>query len=168
MCPKGADVRHNNQQQTADGWILLLENSLITSKPSTFIPYANFWVGFDRPQSLADDSGILKNTGITFETNALTGFPKLDDTGHDTFGGAIGLQYLFNLDQQIVVEASTVQIMGDANETGRAAIDDQYGFGIRYQLPISTSWILRADAMYGIRKNTDDISGVAVELRLKF
>lgn len=160
--------RDNSVQQTADGWIFLVENSLITSKPSTFIPYANFWAGFDRPQPLADDTGILKNTGITFETNALTGFPRLDDTGHDTFGGAIGLEYLFALDQQLIAEVSTVQIMGDANDLGRAARDDQYGFGLRYQIPISPSWIVRADAMYGFRRNDDDIAGVALELRFKF
>ena len=70
--------------------MLIAENSLITSKPSTLVPYFNVWAGFDRPQPLADDSGLLKNTGINFETDGLTGFPKLDDTGHDTFGGALG------------------------------------------------------------------------------
>ena len=37
--------RDNGSQQTADGQIILLENSLITSLPSTLVPYANFWVG---------------------------------------------------------------------------------------------------------------------------
>jgi hypothetical protein len=160
--------RLNNTQQTADGWMFLSENSFVTSKPSTLIPYANFWAGFDRPQPLAGANGLLKNTGITFETNDLTGLPKLDDTGHDTFGGAIGLEYLFNLDQQIIVEASTVQIMGGVNDAGRTAIDDQYGFGLRYQIPIAQAWIVRADAMYGIRDNTKDIAGMALELRVKF
>ena len=157
-----------DQQQTADGFILLAENSLISSKPSTFVPYGNFWVGFDRPQPLADATGILKNTGITFETNGLTGLPKLDDTGHDTFGGAIGIQNLFNLDQQIVLELSTVQIMGDAGDLGRAATNDQYGIGLRYQLPISKSWIIRADAMVGFLDDADDIAGVSFEMRYKF
>jgi hypothetical protein len=98
----------------------------------------------------------------------LTGLPKLDDTGHDTFGGAIGVEYLFNLDQQVVAEISSVQIMGDANNVGRAAVDDQYGFGLRYQLPISPSWIFRTDAMYGIRTSEDDVAGVSAELRVKF
>ena len=125
-------------------------------------------MGFDRPQPLADATGILKNTGITFETNGLTGLPKLDDTGHDTFGGAIGIQNLFNLDQQIVLELSTVQIMGDANDLGRAATNDQYGIGFRYQLPISKSWIIRADAMVGFLDDADDIAGVSFEMRYKF
>ena len=154
--------------QTADGTMLLIENSLITSKPSTYVPYFNAWIGFDRPQPLIDDSGLLKNTGIVFETDALTGFPTLDDTGHDTYGGAIGVQYLFNLDRQIVVEAATVQTMGDDNELGRPARADQYGFGIRYQQPISDQIIIRADAMYGILQKADNISGARIELRLKF
>ena len=158
----------NNAQQTADGWMFIAENSLVTSLPSTLVPYANFWLGLDRPQPLADGTGLLKNTGITFDTNALTGLPKLDDTGHDTWGGAIGIEYLFNLDQQIVFEMSALQIMGDANELGRAAVDDQYGLGFRWQLPISRSWILRADAMYGALKGADDIAGASVEMRYKF
>jgi len=160
--------RDRGLQQTADGIIFLAENSLVTSKPSTLVPYLNLWVGLDRPQPLADDTGILKNTGINFETDALTGFPKLDDTGQDTYGGALGIQYLFGLDQQLVFEVATVQIIGDVNEKGRAAVDDQYGFGIRYQIPISPAWIVRADAMYGLLKSADDIRGVRLELRRKF
>ena len=163
--------RNTNQQQTADGAILLIENSLITHLPQTFVPYMNLFAGFDRPQSLLRDAGaggVLKNTGINFETDGLTGFPKLDDTGQDTWGGAIGVQYLFNLDQQIVVEAATVQIMGDELELGRPAPGDQYAIGIRYQLPLTQALILRADAMYGWRDAADDISGVRTELRLKF
>ncbi|NKB56702.1 MAG: hypothetical protein GKS00_10235 [Alphaproteobacteria bacterium] len=157
----------DNVQQTADGLVLLVENSLITSLPSTLIPYFNAWIGLDRPQPLADDTGVLKNTGINFETDALTGFPKLDDTANDTFGGAIGLQYLFNLDQQIVVEAAMVQALG-GNDADRNAKGDQYALGIRYQLPISQAWIVRADAIYGWLENVDDISGARIELRRKF
>jgi len=160
--------RTNNVQQTADGFMLLVENSLITSKPSTLVPYFNVWAGFDRPQPLADDTGLLKNTGINFETDGLTGFPKLDDTGHDTYGGALGIQYLFNLDRQLVFEVATVQIIGDVNEAGRAAVNDQYAFGVRYQHPITPAWIIRADAMYGLLKNVDDFKGTRVEFRRKF
>ena len=76
-----------------DGFAIISENSLITSLPSTLIPYANFFVGFGNPQPLVDGfgAGILKNVGINFETDALTGYPKLNDTGADTCGGAIGL-----------------------------------------------------------------------------
>lgn len=158
----------NGTQQTADGVIFLVESSMITSLPSTLVPYFNAWVGFDRPQPLADATGLLKNTGINFEADALTGFPKLDDTGHDTYGGALGVQYLFALDQQLVVEAATVQVMGGDNVAGRAAAGDQYALGVRYQLPISPAWIARADAMYGWLDNAEDISGVRFELRRKF
>lgn len=156
-----------NRQQTADGTVLLMENSWVTSLPETLVPYFNFWIGFDRPQPLVDDSGVLKNTGINFETDALTGFPKLDDTANNTYGGAIGLQYLFNLDQQIVVEAATVQPFG-GNEAATNAGGSQYALGVRYQLPIAKAWIVRADAMYGWLENSADIAGARLELRRKF
>jgi hypothetical protein len=158
----------NGKQQTADGLAFLVENSFFTPLPNTLIPYFNAWVGFDRPQPLVDDTGLLKNTGINFETDALTGFPKLDDSGQDTYGGAIGLEYLFNLDQQIVVEAATVQTIGGDVDAGRAARGAQYALGVRYQLPISAAWIVRADAMYGWLENVDDIGGARVEIRRKF
>ena len=161
--------RENNAQQTADGVIVLLENSLITSKPSTYIPYFNFFAGFDRPQSAArDNGGILKNTGINFETDGVTGYPKLDDTGHDTFGGAVGINYLFGLDRQIVAEVAGFKIRGDENETGRTAAGDQLGIGLRYQQPISKVWILRGDVMAGFRSEADDLMGVRFEVRRKF
>jgi hypothetical protein len=159
----------NDKQQTADGFVLLVENSFITRLPSTLVPYFNAWAGFDRPVPLArQEGGLLKNTGINFETDGVTGFPKLDDSGQGTYGGALGIQYLFNLDQQIVLEAATVQVMGDNNEVGRPAKGDQYGIGIRYQLPLSLDWILRMDAMHGFLVNDRDFSGARLELRKKF
>ncbi len=155
--------------QTADGFLILVENSLITHLPSTYIPYFNFFAGFDRPQSLARDAGaggVLKNTGINFETDGLTGFPKLDDTANNTWGGAIGVNYLFSLNQQIVVELATVQTMG--NQADRVARGDQYALGIRYQRPLSKSWIVRADAIAADRENDDNLYGMRVELRKKF
>ena len=159
----------SGQQQTADGFMFLAENSLITSLPSTLVPYLNLWVGIDRPQGLGQQArGLLKNTGINFETDAITQFPKLDDTGRDTLGGALGIEYLFNLDQQIVLEVASVQVIGGPNQAGRPALGDQYGFGLRYQLPITQAWIIRADAMYGIREFDRDIKGFRFELRRKF
>jgi hypothetical protein len=125
-------------------------------------------VGFDRPQPLADDSGLLKNTGISFETDGLTGFPKLDDTGHDTFGGAIGVSYIFALNQQLVVEAAAVEPIGDDIEPGRVAQGSQLGLSVRYQRPIAPGWIVRTDAMMGFLENVEDISGVRFEIRRKF
>lgn len=156
------------RERTAGGVLWLWENSLITSKPSTLVPYFNLFAGFNRPQSVArDNGGILKNTGINFETDGLTGFPLLDDTGHDTWGGAIGVEYLFNLDQQLVVELATVQLMDDDDPIGPAR-GDQYALGIRYQRPLNNAWIFRFDAMKGWRDNDEDISGVRLEIRRKF
>ncbi len=157
--------------KTADGWLVLVENSWITSLPSTLIPYANFFVGFNKPQALARDfgaAGVLKNTGINFETDGLTGFPKLDDTANDTVGGALGVEYLFDLHQQIVFEVAGLTPLGSDNLPGRVAKGDQIAVGARYQLPLSKSWIFRADAIYGSREEDDDLAGVRAELRLKF
>ena len=160
-----------NAQQTADGVIFLIENSLITSKPSTWVPYANFFVGLDRPQSAAragGAGGILKNTGINFETDGLTNFPKLDDSGHNTFGGALGMEYLFALNRQLVVEAAAFQVIGGENEVGRAARGDEYALGMRYQFPLNEAWILRADAMHGWRMEEENLAGARFEIRRKF
>lgn len=156
-------------RQTADGWVVLVENSLVTSLPSTLIPYANFWYGSDRPQSVARAGaagGILRNTGLAFETDGMTGFPKLDDTAADSYGGALGLEYLFNLDRQIVVELAGLGVHG--KDAGRPAPGPQAAISVRMQQPLSERWILRADAMYGRRDSSTDVSGVRLELRCKF
>ena len=157
--------------KTADGYMLLVENSLITSLPSTLVPYANFYIGKNKTQSLARDAGaggIIKNTGINFETDGVTGFPKLDDTGIDSAGGAIGVSYLFNLDQQIVVELAGLTPLGDDNVTGRSARGNEFALGFRWQFPLSKQWLVRADGMIGFRENQDDLSGIKAELRMKF
>lgn len=155
-------------QGNSDGLAIISENSLISGLPSTLLPYANFFVGFGNPQPLVDGNGagILKNVGINFETDALTGFPKLDDTASDAFGGALGLQYLFNLDQQLVFEVAMVEPF---DNDGIGAQDTQYGFGIRYQVPIDRAWLFRADATYQILEGEDeDNFGIRTELRRKF
>jgi len=150
-----------------DGFAVISENSLISGLPSTLLPYANFFVGFGSPQPLVDgnNAGILKNVGINFETDALTGYPKLDDTGSNAWGGAIGLQYLFDLDQQLVFEVAMVQPFED---DGIGAKDPQYGFGIRYQIPIDRAWLFRADATYQILEGAEDNFGIRTEIRRKF
>jgi hypothetical protein len=151
----------------SDGVAIISENSLITGLPSTLLPYANFFIGFGNPQPLVDgfNAGILKNVGINFETDALTGYPKLDDTGSNAWGGAIGLQYLFDLDQQLVFEVATVQPFND-DDIG--AEDAQYGFGVRYQIPIDRAWLFRADATYQILEGEEDNFGIRTEIRRKF
>jgi hypothetical protein len=150
-----------------DGVAIISENSLISGLPSTLIPYANFFVGFGNPAPLVDgfNAGILKNVGINFETDALTGFPKLNDTAADAWGGAIGLQYLFNLDQQLVFEAAMVQPF---NSDGTGVQEAQYGLGVRYQIALNHSWILRADATYQFIEGKEDNFGIRTELRRKF
>ncbi len=157
----------NFGDDNSDGFAVISENSLITGLPSTLLPYANFFVGFDNPQPLVDGNGagILKNVGINFETDTLTGFPKLDDTASNAWGGAIGLQYLFNLDQQLVFEAAMVQPF---ENDGIGAKDPQYGLGVRYQIPIDRAWLFRADATYQILEGAEDNFGIRSEIRRKF
>ena len=158
------------QDNTADGVLLISENSLITGSPSTVVPYLNMWAGFDRPQSVARAGiagGILRNTGILFESDNLTGYPTLDATANDTFGMAMGLNLLADeFAQQLIVEMAMLGVMGDG--TNRNAVGDQYGVGARYQLPLTNSVIFRADAMAGFLRGTDDINGVRMELRKKW
>ena len=156
--------------QTADGVLFLLENSLITSRPSTFVPYFNLFAGFDRPQSAARGAiagGVLRNTGILFESDFLTGYPTLDATANDAWGGALGLIILTsNFDQQLILEVAALQAMDSA--APRNATGDQYGAGVRYQIPLNNAWILRTDGMYGFLRDSDDIHGLRIELRHKF
>lgn len=159
-----------NGPRTADGALFLVENALITSKPNTFVPYMNLFAGYGRPQSVARAAvagGILRNTGILFETDGLTGFPFLDDTANNSYGGAIGINWLgpqFNY--QVILEAGMVQTFGRAGS--RRATDDQYGIGARFQKPLTNAWLVRMDALYGLFENDNDISGGRVELRYKF
>ena len=48
-------------------------------------------------------------------------------------------------------------------------IPTQYGFGVRYQIPIDRAWLFRADATYQILEGGDeDNFGVRAEVRRKF
>lgn len=152
-----------NGTRTANGFLLISENAFITHS-ITLIPYANFFVGKDTPQKAAG-TGNLKQVGLSFETDALTGFPRLNDTGADAIGGAIGVEYLFGLEQQIVGEIA-FQTPWDDEE---GITDTQVGFGLRYQRPLSNRLIFRADAMYGLLLGSGnrDLAGIRTELRLK-
>jgi len=164
----GQDPEHDHRR-TADGVLLLIENSLITPLPLTLVPYFNLFAGFNKPQSLARAGaagGVLVNTGMLFETDNLTGFPTMDATGHDTYGGSLGLEYLFDFHQQIVFEVSALDVFGDPKD--RTAKGSQVGFEIRYQLPLNNAWLIRADAMVASRQNDKDLLGIRGELRRKF
>lgn len=163
----------SGQPKTADGVLLLVENSIIpryTPDGSRFnilnyVPYVNLFAGFKSPQSLArggDSGGVLRNTGINFESDGLTRYPTLDAKAHDTYGGAVGVEYLFDLHRQIIVEGAVVEAMRD-NVQGR-----QYAIGARYQHPISNVWIVRLDAMHGWREGQKNIYGARIEFRRKF
>ena len=58
---------------------------------------------------------------------------------------------------------------------GIGAEDSQYGFGARYQVPITNAWLFRADATYHIidravelEGEEDDNFGIRAEIRRKF
>ncbi len=156
--------------QSADGVLLVFENSLITRQPATVVPYFNLFAGFDRPQSVARApaaGGILNHAGINFETDGLTGFPTLDASANDVWGGALGMNLLpQDFSQQLVAEFAFLQTFGSAVD--QIPPGDQYGVALRYQIPISNAVILRADAMHGFLENSDDVSGIRFELRHKF
>jgi hypothetical protein len=155
---------------TADGLIVLLENSLVTSDPYLFVPYFNFFAGFRRTQSFARNAaagGILRNTGILFESDNLTGYPTLDASGNEAFGGALGVNLIpASINQQFVLEYAFVQLMDDV--AFRQAVGNQQGIGARYQRNLSYNWLFRADAMIGFLDNAEDISGARMEMRYKF
>jgi hypothetical protein len=147
--------------------LLIMENSLISRLPYNFVPYCNLFAGFDSPQPLGRLQGPLKNTGINFETDFLTGYPILDDSANNTYGGALGVDLLgAQFDRQLMIEAAMVQAFG--NPADRIAAGDQYALGVRYQRKLNNWLLLRADAMHGWLENSDDIDGVRVELRHKF
>lgn len=151
--------------KTADGLLLLVENSFHRRDPIFLVPYVNFFAGFNNPQSLAraaGTGGVLANTGINFESDGLTGYPTLDARANDSYGAAVGLEKLWGISRQVVVEGAVVQRMSSG------ALGNQYALGIRFQQPINNAWIFRADAMHGWRQGLNDVFGVRVELRRKF
>jgi len=156
--------------RTADGVLLLMENTLISDRPYNFLPYLNVFAGFDRPQPAARAAafgGVLFNTGILFQSDALTGYPTLDASGNNTFGAALGVDLLApNFDQQLIVEVAALGVHGA--DTNRIAPGDQLGIGARYQVPITNAHLLRFDAMHGWLENSNDISGARAEFRWKF
>lgn len=157
-------------QRTADGGLLLIENSFVSRNPLFVTPYMNFFYGWRRPQSVARagvSGGILRNVGINFDPDGLNGHPTLDPTANDTFGGTIGIDLLGkDLARQLILEVAYVGVHG--SDVGRLSRDDQIGLAGRYQFPISHATLLRFDAMYGIRRSDVDIYGTRMEFRWKF
>ncbi|MEQ1826587.1 MAG: hypothetical protein ABL921_11605 [Pirellula sp.] len=156
--------------RSADGGLLLFENSLISSQPSTLVPYWNFFVGSGRPQSVAragNAGGILRNTGINFESDALTGYPTLNATGSNAYGGAIGVNLLSaDFRQQWIVEFASLDTYGDPLLS--AAAGPEYALGTRYQRALNNRSIWRIDFMNGWLDDAPDIFGTRTEFRWKF
>ncbi|MEL6895464.1 MAG: hypothetical protein AAFP90_05105 [Planctomycetota bacterium] len=172
----GVRLIHNSGQdlpsasRTADGTLIIFENSLVTGTPLTTVPYFNFFAGFGSPQSVARagvSGGVLRNVGILFEPDGLNGFPTLDAGGNNTFGGAVGIDLIGGaLDRQLVLELAYLDVMG--SQSFRAAKGRQLGAGARYQFPISNAVLLRFDVMYGNLDDDNDVYGARSELRWKF
>jgi hypothetical protein len=157
----------NDGVKTADGQLVLIENALISHDPLHFVPYLNMFAGFGNPQQVAGAGGILVNTGLNFESDGLTGFPTLDATANDTYGGALGINWLGpDFSWQLVTELAMVQTHGD--DANRNAQNDQYAFGMRFQVPLTNAVLARFDSMYGIIENEPDVRGARMELRWKF
>lgn len=156
--------------RTADGVLLLLENSLITSQPSHFVPYFNVFLGNGRPQSVAragGSGGILRNTGINFETDGLTNYPTLNDTGANSYGGAVGFNLLSaDFRQQFVAEFTALSPYG--NPAISRISGAQYAVGARYQRAINNRALIRFDAINGWLDNDSNIYGMRSEFRWKF
>src|SRR3954452_15966343 len=156
--------------RTAQGLLLIAENSFLSPWPYNVIPYVNTWVGFDDPQSVARSAaagGVLFNEGILFESDNLTGYPTLDASGNDTVGAAFGVDLLSpGFRHQLILETAVLQTFGDA--ATRIAPGDQYGVGLRYQVPISNAPLLRFDVMHGWLAGEDDVTGARAEFRWKF
>jgi len=156
--------------RSADGGLLLFENSLISSQPSNVVPYWNFFIGSGRPQSVAragNAGGILRNTGINFETDGLTGYPTLNATASNSYGGAIGLNLMSaDFRRQWITEFAALDTYGDP--TLSAAAGPEYAIGTRYQRAINNRSIWRIDFMNGWFDNAPDIYGTRTEFRWKF
>jgi hypothetical protein len=157
-------------ERSADGGILLIENALISSTPNTVVPYANFFVGNGRPQSAAragGSGGILRNTGILFESDGLTGLPTLDATGTSAYGGAIGINMLSaDYTRQIVFEFAGLDTYD--NPLLSNAAGPQYGLGTRYQKALNNWSQIRVDLMAGALDDAPNIYGSRFEFRWKF
>ena len=156
--------------RTANGVLLIAENSFLTPWPYNVIPYVNMWTGFDDPQSVARAGaagGVLRNTGILFESDNLTDYPTLDATGANTYGAAFGIDLLSpEFTHQLILEAAVLQVFGDPDL--RNAPGDQYGIGARYQVPISNATLLRFDVMHGFFDDAPNVTGARAEFRWKF
>lgn len=157
-------------QRSADGFLLIVENSLITYAPSTVVPYYNTFFGYGTPQSVARAAGaggILRNTGINFESDNLTGYPTLDATASNSYGGALGINFLTaDFRKQWAFEFAALDTYGDGALSKAAGA--QYGIGTRWQKALNNWTLVRLDLMQGWFDKAPDIYGMRAEFRWKF
>jgi len=156
--------------RTADGMLLLCENSLISYSPSNVVPYFNAFLGYGRPQSVAradGAGGILRNTGINFESDNLTAYPTLDATASNAYGGALGLNLLSaDFRRQLAFEFAAQDTYGD--DILSSAPGAQYALGARWQRTLSNWTLVRLDVINGWLDNAPDLYGTRCEFRWKF
>jgi hypothetical protein len=111
--------------------------------------------------------GILRNTGINFETDGLTNYPTLNDTGANSYGGAVGFNLLSaDFRQQFVAEFTALSPYG--NPAISRISGAQYAVGARYQRAINNRALIRFDAINGWLDNDSNIYGMRSEFRWKF
>ncbi len=168
------DAPADQADELLSGTLLVLENSLITSKPSTLIPYLNLFAADGSPQQLAGKNNILDKVGITFESNPVTLFSGIDPVARNNAGLALGLEYLFSLDQQFIIELGYSDVLDDKDTDSPAQITDtNLALGLRYQKNINTAWAYKVDFVHadkGENKNgeSEDSTHVKLEIFTKF
>ena len=74
--------------------------------------------------------GVLRNIGITFETDNSAGFPHLNASACNVYGRALGVESLFALDRQLVVEL----VFQDRFQSDKysAVIGHEFALVVRY------------------------------------
>jgi len=125
--------------RTADGVLLLVENSWITANPLTFVPYANFFAGWNRPQSIAPNRS---------PATALL-------AGSCGTRGSISTQMASTDWRHLTLLAATLPVGRLAWTCWEASW-------------ISNSTLWRFDTMYGWRDGLEDVYGTRMEYRWKF
>ncbi len=153
----------NGIAQTADGYLIVLENSFITSNPEHVIPYLNVAYGNDRPQVVAkDNGGPLRNIGIGFETDGITGFPQLRDDANNVLAVAGGVELLDIAGMQFIFEgAGVLDLEGDNHQVGPS---------FRMQVPLNHYSLFQIDVFYAKRfqSGLDDLFGAEFIYVIKF
>ena len=111
---------------------------------------------------------MLRNTGILFESDNLTGYPTLDATGATTrTAPPIGIDLLSpEFTHQLILEAAVLQVFGDpATATPRRPIRRRHALpGAHLERHAAA---VRRDARL-VRQHARRLAGVRAEYRWKF